>query len=100
MMIHKIPSIVGYNYWLKRIDTQLNELTNQNSVKVPKVVKLTNGGTVEINSPLSTSFLYEYSSFKLLCDFGSHILISTSLPLLFLSFYGKANNVSKRTQKQ
>ena len=44
MMIHKIPSIVGYNYWLKRIDTQLNELTNQNSVKVPEVVKLTNGG--------------------------------------------------------
>ena len=29
---------VDYNYWLKRLDTQLNELINQNPFKVPKVV--------------------------------------------------------------
>ena len=28
-----------YNQWLKRLDTQQNEPTNQNSIKVPKVVK-------------------------------------------------------------
>ena len=27
------------NYWLKRLDTQLIEPTNQNLIKVPKVVK-------------------------------------------------------------
>ena len=31
-----IPSEV-YNQWLKHLDTQLNESTNQNSMKVPKV---------------------------------------------------------------
>ena len=29
---------VDYNKWLKRLDTQLNEPTNQNSLKVAKVV--------------------------------------------------------------
>ena len=66
MMIHKnkIPSFVDYNYWLKHLDTQLNESTNQNSLKVPKVVKPTNKkmllktlGTSVMNSPLSPSFL-------------------------------------------
>ena len=32
-----IPS-VDYEYWLKRLDTKLNEPSNQNSIKVPKVV--------------------------------------------------------------
>ena len=27
------------NYWLKRLDTKLNEPTNYNSLKVPNVVK-------------------------------------------------------------
>ena len=31
--------------WLKRLDTQLNEQTNQNLMKVPKVVKPTNKKT-------------------------------------------------------
>ena len=52
---------VDYTQWLKRLDTQLNEPTNQNSIKVPKVVKLTNkkhyyktlGASDVINSPLS-----------------------------------------------
>ena len=32
------PSSVYYNYWLKRLDTQLNDPTNQNLVKVPKLL--------------------------------------------------------------
>ena len=39
MSIHKIFPSVDYNWWLKPLDTQLNEATNQNSIKVPKVVK-------------------------------------------------------------
>ncbi len=35
------PSVV-YNKWLNRLDNQLNEPTNQNSIKVPTVVKPTN----------------------------------------------------------
>ena len=31
-----------YNKWLKRLYTQPNEPTNQNTIKVPKVVKQTN----------------------------------------------------------
>ena len=33
---------VDYNNWLKHLDTQLNEPTNQNSIKVLKVVNPTN----------------------------------------------------------
>ena len=64
MMIHKILSPVDYNYWLERLETQLNESTNQNSLKVPRVVKPTNKktllkklGTSVINSPLSPTSL-------------------------------------------
>ena len=46
-------------YWLKRLDSQLNEQTNQNSIKVPKVVKqrykkryYKTLETIVINSPL------------------------------------------------
>ena len=42
IIIHKISSTVDYNWWLKRLDTQLNEPTNKNSTKVPKVVNPTN----------------------------------------------------------
>ena len=47
MMIHKITPSVDYNQLLKRSDsdTQLYEAANQNSVKVPKVVKPTNKKT-------------------------------------------------------
>ena len=44
--IHKINISVDYNYWLKRFDTWLNEPTNQNSIKVTKVVNLTNKKTL------------------------------------------------------
>ena len=40
--VNKITPSVDYNYCWKGLDTQLNEKTNQNSLKVPKVVKLTN----------------------------------------------------------
>ena len=36
------PLLYYYNLWLKRLITQQNEPTNQNSIKVPKVVKPTN----------------------------------------------------------
>ena len=62
MMIHKIVSSLEYNYWLKRLDTQLIEPTNQILMKVPKLVKSTNKkriyktlGASVINSP-SLSF--------------------------------------------
>ena len=39
MLIYKITPSVDYIQWLKRLDTQHNEPTNQNSmIKVPKVV--------------------------------------------------------------
>ena len=42
MMIHKFTPSVDYNYWLKHL---INESTNQNSMKTPKVAKLTNKKT-------------------------------------------------------
>ena len=42
MMIHKVTPSVDKKEWLNYLDTQLNELTNKNSMKVPKVVKPTN----------------------------------------------------------
>ena len=45
MMIHKSTPFVDYNWWLKCLDTQLNEPTNQNAIKAPKVVKPTNENT-------------------------------------------------------
>ena len=39
MLIHKITPSVVYSLWMRRLGTQLNEPTNQNSIKVPKVVK-------------------------------------------------------------
>ena len=47
-MAHKLMNIfnydsqnypsLDYNLWLKRLDTQLNEPTNQNSIKSPKLL--------------------------------------------------------------
>ncbi len=42
LMIHYFTLSLFYNSWLKRLDTQLIEPTNQNLVKVPKIVKPTN----------------------------------------------------------
>ena len=64
MMINKITSTVDYNVWLKRLGTELNEPTNLNFHKIPKVVKPTNNKTLlkyfwdyVISRPLSSSFL-------------------------------------------
>ena len=58
-LIFSIDLHVDYNEWLKRLDAQLNN-ENQNTTKVPKVIKLTNKkkinktlGTSVINSPIS-----------------------------------------------
>ncbi len=42
MMINKIIPSVDYNLELKRLGAQLNEPTNKNSMKVPKVVNQSN----------------------------------------------------------
>ena len=59
-MTHKNTPSVDYNERLKSLNSQLNKPTNQNLVRVPKVVKQTNKktllkilGTSVINSPLS-----------------------------------------------
>ena len=39
MMIHKITLSVHKNWWLKRLNTQLNESTNQNSLKSSKLLR-------------------------------------------------------------
>ena len=64
-MINKITYFVNINWWLKRLDTQINEPTNQNSIKVPKIVKPTNKknyyktlGTSVINDPMSPPSLF------------------------------------------
>ena len=46
MYIPKITPSVDYNEWLNRLNTLPNKLTNPNSVKVPKVVKLMNKKTL------------------------------------------------------
>ena len=60
---HKIHPFVDYNCWLKCLVTQLHKQTNENSIKVPKVIKSTNNeyfktlGTIVINKSLSLSLL-------------------------------------------
>ena len=39
-MINKTTPFVDYNLWLKRLDTQRNEPTDQNSIIVLEVVEL------------------------------------------------------------
>ena len=46
---------VDYNYWLKLLDTQLNEPANQNLIKVLKVVK-------PMNINLRTSVIKNFMS--------------------------------------
>ena len=38
-MINKITPSIDHNQWLKRLDTQLNKPTNQNSKESPKFLK-------------------------------------------------------------
>ena len=42
---------VDYNQWLKRLDIQRNEPTNNNSLNVPKIVKPTNKKTIKLWGP-------------------------------------------------
>ena len=64
-MIHKTTPSLDYNLWLKRSETQLNELTNKNSIKVSKVTGPTNKNRYDkilwtslINMPMSPPSLY------------------------------------------
>ena len=65
MMIQKITSFVDFNQWLKRLDTQPNELINQIQLKSPnlstnKKSEFKTLGTSIINStlfPLSLIYL-------------------------------------------
>ena len=63
--VTKINLSVDYNRWLKRLDAQLNEPTNQNLIKVSKVVKAKEKKrfyktlrTRVINSPMPSSSLF------------------------------------------
>ena len=55
-MMHKIAPSIDYNFWLKSLDTQLNEPTNN----VPEVVKQMNKNTFLINSPMSRPSLTNF----------------------------------------
>ena len=46
MIIHKITHSIDYNYWLKRLESKLNEQTNNNSIEVPKVAQPINKKTL------------------------------------------------------
>ena len=65
MMLYKNTPYVVYNWWLKRLTTQINKPTNQLSIKVPKVDKPTNIKTLISNfeaHPMSPPFLYNNST--------------------------------------
>ena len=49
IVIHKITPSVDYYYWLKRLDTKLNDPTNKHSMEVPKVAKPMNKKTLLSN---------------------------------------------------
>ena len=46
MIIYKITPSVDYKWWSKRLDTQHKKQTNQNLIKVPKVVAPKNKKTL------------------------------------------------------
>ena len=46
MMIDKITPSVDYNQWLKRLDSQLNDPTNQNLIEVPNFIMPKNKKTL------------------------------------------------------
>ena len=81
MMIHKITTSVDENYWLKRLNTQFNESTNQNSVVQPsqrlRKCYYKTLGTSVINSslsPLSLSALLAISFINIFSLLGSRTL--------------------------
>ena len=83
MMIHKMNPSVDYNQWLKRMNTQLNEQTNQNSLESSKLLSqrirkrfYKTLGTSVTNSTLPTLSLREhplYRKSEVFRDFKKHI---------------------------
>ena len=65
-------TFVDYNQWLKRLETQLNKPTNQNSLKVLKVVKTKNKKT------LIKNFGVQYNNYP--------IALSPSFPMKTVQF--------------
>ena len=70
MIINKITLSVDYNYGLKRLNTKLNESSNQNSLKSPKLFNkqirkryYKTLGTSVIKSPMSPSSLFIWDMF-------------------------------------
>ena len=68
MMIHKITASVNWNYWLKCLNTQLDELTNQNLLKSPKLLSqqirkrcFKTLGTSVLNSTMSPLLPWKYA---------------------------------------
>ena len=51
---------VDYDKWLKSLDTELNEPTNQNLIKVPKVVRVNENAMIkQCNKQPNVPFLLE-----------------------------------------
>ena len=70
MIINKITLSVDYNYGLKRLNTEVNESTNQNSLISPKLLNkrirkcyYKTLGTSVIKSPMSPSSLFIWDMF-------------------------------------
>ena len=59
--MHKIIPSLDYNYWLKRFDTQLNEPTNQNSIKAPMLLSKRKRKRYDKTSGTSVSELIDYA---------------------------------------
>ena len=75
MMIDKITPSIDYYQWLKRLDAQLNEPINPNTIIVSKVLiqRIRKGyfktlGTSEINSSMTSSSLVKSLEIVKLCQ--------------------------------
>ena len=85
MTIHKITTSVDYNLCLKRLNIQLYEPNNQNSLKTPKLISQRIRKTLEtrvINSPMSPPSLTTYTKIVAL-----KYLLHKSTDFFSLAFY-------------
>ena len=94
---HNHPS-VDFNQQLKRLDTQLNERTNQNSIKVSKVFKPTNKKSFlnfrdQCNKP-AKYLKYQRADFFCKVKLFKLYLSVSGIPLQML----KSNNINPNTE--
>ena len=78
MMIHKITPSVHYNLWLKRLDTQLNEPTNQSPQNLQSSSKQKNKKSSL--KTLGPSEIYNSMSPP------SLVIFENATPVLFMTF--------------